>query len=337
MVDRSHQCVQRFTIESPITPSLPVHGCFNGGLGAHLNYKLASRIWSEEWRLRHINELEMEAVFQAINQWLCRLRNSSIMIATDNSTVVSYLNKGGGTLSLTLCRAAKEILELADRNAISVRARHIPGRLNVLADSLSQRNQVIQTEWSLSRQVANQIFEIWGTPSLDMFATRYNNVLPMFFSPIPDPRALATDALSENWSGMWAYAYPPFPLLAKTLRKVKLEKARIILIAPLYQKATWYPLLLSLLVDNPLSLPNVWDLLFQPRSKIVHANPAAYKLHAWRLSGTQSEASGFQRRLPLVPQNHSEPLQWEYMPPNGQDTVIGVVNGRLIQSRPLRK
>ena len=48
---------------------------------------------------------------------------------------------------------------------IAIRARHIPGCLNVIADWLSQPNQPIMTEWSLHPQVVNQIFKLWGGPT----------------------------------------------------------------------------------------------------------------------------------------------------------------------------
>ena len=48
-----------------------------------------------------------------------------------------------------------------------------------------------------------------GHPNIDLFATRLNNRLPLFVSPIPDSKALAIDAMSMNWDGIHAYAFPP--------------------------------------------------------------------------------------------------------------------------------
>ena len=75
------------------------------------------------------------------------------------------------------------------RRDIVVRARHIPGCLNVIADHLSR--QPISTEWSLHPEIMSWIFGFWGTPVVDMFATLSNSRLPQFMSPIPEPRALA--------------------------------------------------------------------------------------------------------------------------------------------------
>ena len=140
------------------------------------------------------------------------------MIATDNSTVVSYINKQGGTLSLTLLRLTVELLLWLEAQNIIVRARHIPGCLNVIANHLSRPNQPIKTEWSLHPKIVRRIFRVWGTPELDMFATLSNSHLPQFMSPIPEPRALSVDALSQDWQGRSMYMFPPFPPLNKVMQ-----------------------------------------------------------------------------------------------------------------------
>ena len=137
------------------------------------------------------------------------------MIATDNSTVVSYINKERGTHSPTLLRLIVELLLWLEAQNIIVRARHtcIPSCLNMIADHLSHLNQPILTEWSLHPEIVKRIFRLWGTPEVDMFATVSNSHLPRFMSPIPEPRALVVDALSQDWQGRSIYMFPPFPLL----------------------------------------------------------------------------------------------------------------------------
>ena len=123
------------------------------------------------------------------------------MIATDNSTVVSYINKQGGTRSPTLLRLTVELLHWLEAQNIIVRARHIPGCLNMIADHLSRPNQPVPTEWSLNPEIVKRIFGLWGTPEIDMFATVSNTHLPRFMSPVPEPRALAVDALLRTGRG----------------------------------------------------------------------------------------------------------------------------------------
>ena len=51
----------------------------------------------------------------------------------------------------------------------NIKARHIPGCPNVMADLLSRSNQVQSTEWSLHPQVLKQICLKWFTPHVDLF------------------------------------------------------------------------------------------------------------------------------------------------------------------------
>ena len=186
------------------------------------------------------------------------------MIAMDNSTVVSYINKQGGTRSPTLLRLTVELLLWLEAQNIIVRARHIPGYMNMIADHLSRQNQPISTEWSLHPEIVKRIFGLWGTPEVDMFATVSNSHLPWFMYPIPEPRALAVDALSQDWQGRSMYMFSPFPLLNKVIQKLwSTQAAEVILIAPWWQKQSWFPHLLRLCVEHPLAFPYRRDLLSQ--------------------------------------------------------------------------
>ena len=210
--------------------------------------------WTHTDRKLHINCLELKAVIHALQHWAQVLQGHQVMIATDNSTVVSYINKQEGTHSPTLLRLTVELLLWLEAQNITVRARHIPGCLNVIADHLSCPNQPIPTEWFLHTEIVRRIFRVWGTPEVDMFATRSNSHLPRFMSPIPEPRALAVDALSQDWQGRSMYMFPPFPLLSKVIQKLRsTQAAKVVLIASWWPSQSWFPHLPRLCV---LSLPS---------------------------------------------------------------------------------
>ena len=144
----------------------------------------------------HINSLELRAVFLARQHFQNHIYNSCVMVASDNSSVVAYLKKQGGTYSSYLCRLVWELLYRCHHRNIHIQVRHIPGKLNVLADSLSRPDRIHPTKWSLDRGIAHQIFKLWGTPQVDLFATRLNHLLPLFVSPVPDHKACEVDAMS---------------------------------------------------------------------------------------------------------------------------------------------
>ena len=111
----------------------------------------------------------------------------------------SLHQKTRGTHSHLLLWLVVDLFLWLQTQDITLRARHIPGCLNVIADHLSRPNQPIMTEWSLHPQVMNLIFRLWGTPVVDRFATVHNKHLPQFMALVPEPRALAIDALSQDW------------------------------------------------------------------------------------------------------------------------------------------
>ena len=108
-----------------------------------------------------------------------------------------------------MCTLLWKITTWCHHYLITLKARHVLGCLNVMADLLSRSNQVQSTEWSLHPQVFKQICQKWFTPHVDLFATHLNHKLPLYVSPIPDPRAWDIDALNINWTNLTAYAYPP--------------------------------------------------------------------------------------------------------------------------------
>ena len=68
-----------------------------------------------------------------------------------------------------LCALLWRILTWCTSNQVTLKARHIPGRLNVVADKLSRLVQTIQTEWSLLPEVFQAICSRWHRPQIDLF------------------------------------------------------------------------------------------------------------------------------------------------------------------------
>ena len=254
------------------------------GWGAHVGLQEFQGTWSEEESALHINILEMRAVRLALLT-LNPPPQTSMLIATDNSTVKSYINKQGGTRSCSMMQETGLLFNLIIQRQWNVRARHIAGKLNVLADRLSRAGQVLQTEWSLNQSIADLIFQKWGRPMIDLCATHLNSKCPLFVSPVPDPRAWAVDALSVDFQGLEAYVYPPQPLLPRILQKFQLvSQCRLLVVAPWWPKQQWFPTLTQLAVQPPMRLPVSRTLLKQPgTSGTFHPNPQTMALHAWLL------------------------------------------------------
>jgi hypothetical protein len=64
---------------------------------------------------------------------------------------------------------------------------------------------------------------------------------------------------------MYAYAYPPLSLLPLVLHKIQTSCCTVIVIAPRWPRRSRYVHIPDLLVDFPLALPEVPDLLMQDK------------------------------------------------------------------------
>ena len=200
--------------------------------------------------------------------------------------------------SQALNRITKRIWLWAIDNHNWLSAAHKPGQLNVTADTLS-RHFEDGIEWQLNPQLFDRICRAFGTPQVDLFASRINHLIPIYASWKPDPSATYVDAFSINWSQFAnSYAFPPFCLIARCLQKIVLEQATVILLVPCWHTQMWFTRLLSLLIDQPLFFQVTQNVLTHPLRGNVH--PLSPKLHllACKVSGNILLTARFQQTLP---------------------------------------
>ena len=200
------------------------------GYGGFIGNQIFQGRWSQLETKLHINLLEMKAVYLTLKHFIHQLKGQSVLFRCDNTTVVQYINKQGGTKSPQLCYQTWDLLNLAIQHQIYLKSAHIIGKTNILADQLS-RTKIRPTEWALKKTVVQKIFQIWGHPLIDLFASIENRQTEIFCSWTPHPQALALDALTISWDRMFAYAYPPICLIPKILQYMRQFRCQIILIA----------------------------------------------------------------------------------------------------------
>ena len=206
------------------TPAPDLHlysDASSSGWGAHLLDQNVSEVWSDQEKLLHINLLEMKALFLGLQAFQEDVIGHHVTAMCDNSMVVAYVNKQGGTVSRALCLLTSRLLRWTESFDVHLDARYLPGESNVLADLLSRRGQVVGTEWSLHPQVARLLLRVWGNPSIDLFATCLNAKMPLYCSLVPDPQAVFEDAFRHPWDDLDLYAFPPFPLVGRVIVRVQ--------------------------------------------------------------------------------------------------------------------
>ena len=254
------------------------------GWGALLGEHHASGLWSPHQKALSINMRELLAVQYGLKAFEHLLVGLSVALFCNNTTTVAYLRRSGGTFSSTLNTTAREVLLWAESHRVRLLPQFIMGSSNVTADALSRPNQVIGSEWTLHQEVVDQLVHKWPAV-IDLFATSLTARLPVYFSPASDPRAAGTDALLQPWDDLQAYAFPPIAIIRRVLLKLRSSKnCESTLIAPFWPQRDWFPDLLELLSDVPITLSGRKDLLRQPHFHRFHLNLPMLQLTAWRLS-----------------------------------------------------
>ena len=170
----------------------------NEGWGTHLDQVSAKELWSDREKRLHINGLQVKEVSLALKKFKDQCQSQTVLVVTDSSTVVAYINKQGGTHLAEMCALLWKMMTWYHNYKITLRTRHIPGCLNVMADLLSRSNQCQSSEWSLHPQLLKQICQNWFTPHVNLFATHLNHKVPLYMSPFPDQHAWDRDVLNKN-------------------------------------------------------------------------------------------------------------------------------------------
>ena len=224
------------------------------GWGACSSMQTAGGRWTDSENSWHINALEIKAIFLALKSF-CRQDGLHVRIYTDNTTALAYIKHMGGVRSLLCNKLAHDIWLWCEEHYIWITIAHIAGIDNVVADYKSRKFSD-NVEWTLSPGIFNKICKIFGTPQVDLFASRLNNKLANYVSWNPDPGAFAIDAFTIEWTGFSFYAFPPFSCISQTIVKILNEGATGLLVVPWWPTQTWWARLKNL---------NLRHLKFRPK------------------------------------------------------------------------
>ncbi len=183
------------------------------------------------------NGIGTSTVYLALGRLKGPLRGKHVLVRTDNTVTAAYINRQGGLRSRRMSQLARHLLLWSQKHLRSLRAIHVPGVLNRVADELSRA--ALPGEWRL-HQVVQLIWGEFGEAQVDLFASLGTSHCQLFYSL--SGGTLGTDALAHSWPrGLRKYAFPPVSLLAQTLCKVREDEERVLLVAPYWPNRTWFP------------------------------------------------------------------------------------------------
>ena len=272
------------------------------GWGCVLNGTEAKGHFSPIEQMFSINTKELLTILYGLRSFKNEIKNCHLLLLSDNTTAVSYVCKMGGMSSDLRMKITQDIWILADEMQCWLSISHLPGVDNGEAD-LASRYLNDRLEWHLAPSLFRKICHTFQIlPTIDLFASPLNNLLPKYVSFGPDPNCTYVDAFTISWSNEIFYAYPPFNLISRFLAKVQQDKAKGILICPQWPNQPWFPMMLNMCIQYPLLLPvhSKYMLTLPWNLNMTHPNLGNLKLLSVALSGIDTEVKDFQRTLPFT-------------------------------------
>lgn len=255
----------------------------NIGWGACCGVSQANGFWNGKEKGHHINWLELRAAFFGLKCFATKKSHCNILLRIDNMTAIACINRMGSTRYLHLNNITKKIWDWCEARNIFIFASYINTKENVTADFLS-RNKSSNSEFELNNTSFSRIIKVFGSPDIDLFASRINAKCDRYISWGPDPDSFCVDAFTIDWQGFFFYAFPPFSLIDKVLQKIKDDRATGILVVPDWPTQHWYPLFFNLLLEKPIRFSPEDNLVIFPfRNK--HPLHKRLSLVAGKLSG----------------------------------------------------
>ena len=283
--------------------------------------------WSNYESTLHINIREMKAVLFLFQSFYRHTSECSILIKTDNTSVVAYINNQGGSCSARLCTLSLKLWSFCICRNIKIHALHVPGVENTKADALS-RMSTNDHSYSLSHDIFLSIqSNLSFCLSIDCFASRLNYKLPSFISWHFDPLSCSVNAFAENWSEN-VYLFPPLPLINRVISKFISDNVfQGLLITPFWPSSPWYSSLLNILIESPFLLPPGCV------SNEVNLLPRFCRFLAWPIGCDPQLQQDFQRTLPKLSSKALKQKPFVCIKDIGDGSACGVVRGRLVTVR----
>ena len=109
----------------------------NKGYAGILNGKWFQGNWPPAWLAKHIAIKELYPIVAALKLWPAKLRNQQLLVLCDNEAVV-FVISNQSSRDAGLMPLVRTMTVAMMRQNVVVRAKHVPGKSNMVADMLSR-------------------------------------------------------------------------------------------------------------------------------------------------------------------------------------------------------
>ena len=237
----------------------------SNALEAHRSFNDRERSESSTWR-------EIMAILYGLKSFFPDIRNKNISWKIDNYAASRIVKVGSRNAKLQ--DVALEIHEICFQNNINLKVTWIPREFNTEADKFSKYVDV--DSWEITKEFFQFLDNTWGPFTIDRFADSDNCKLPRFNSKFSTPHTEAVDAFLQDWGNDNNLLVPPIKDIPLVLDYVKKRKVLGTLVIPLWESASYWPLLCS---ENGQFCYFVKDfLIFDNPEEVLQPGPCPFAL-----------------------------------------------------------
>lgn len=229
----------------------------------------------------------------------------------------------GGTHSKNLCFLSLTICKFLKDNCINYLSSHIAGKENFIADAFSRKNRS-RHEYYFSQTTFNNLMKLIPFELVtDIFASKFSNKLPKYVSLYADQSASHINAFSFSWPDN-IYLFPPINLVSKVVNKIIADEVNLaLLITPAWASVISLPIIMSMLISNPIFIPSSFLL-----GSIPTLHP--FNLTAWPISANGAPIRNFRHQYTDRCSEVFPPQHCVHINANGQN-FINLLNKRGIE------
>ena len=211
--------------------------------------------WSKEESLLHINMLEMKPALFAIQIYAKEFFNCTVHLNVDNTSTLFWINELTAS-NENIFKMVKTFRDICIQKNIWVKASYIESKHKKVADKESRKVHD-NLEWTLKQHVFEKVIKLFGKVTIDLFASHVNHKVERYYSYTVDTDSCGVDSFTKNWAKEIIYAFPPFAIISRMLKKIEKDEATGVTIVPHFTTQPWFSRLLRILIEDPLLLPKI--------------------------------------------------------------------------------
>ena len=233
------------------------------GWGGVLDRQHTARgFWQQDDKPQHITYKELKAVRLSLESFLPMIAGKTILLHEDNQAVLHILTHLTSR-SPGLMRELRKLWWVLDAHDINLRPRYIRTVANIWADQLSR--ELGRDDWMFNPRLFRTLDRLWGTHSVDWFATEHNSQLPQFNTIRCCARSAGQDAFLQDRNRENNWVNPPWELLGAVVQKLHQNpNARATVIAPAWVNRPWHQQLLQT-ASETITYPTARDMFYPGR------------------------------------------------------------------------